>query len=815
MKTFKYISSVAVILAAPSPYFASAATTDNSMVLQEVSVTARRFEENLQTVPMAVTNITGEDLAERGAVDLRDISSVAPNADITGTSAISGFGSAPVIFLRGMGQEDFQVVNDPAVGVYVDGIYLARTVGSLLALADTERVEVLRGPQGTLFGANAIGGAINFITKKPTSKFTTTTKLTLGDYSRQDLEIVVNGPLMENLAGRLSFLNRSREGFVKATQYPDVYFGDVKFAAYRGQLRFTPTDTLSVDFSADYSDERERPGPHVALSMGDLGLGYGGTQWSLDASAYNLNKGKLALLSSNPTLCGSVTQAQFLAGKPFPNNPACYGPYWVSKNHYETNDVVTDKNGNRVPDNQIRNRLIVSGAGITTSWEIGSGTLKGIFGYRQFSGAWYNDNDLAPMLVLLNNTDSYVWFSRSQELQYAVNLFNNKIHLTTGVYHFDEKAKQQIDVGRARALQATCCGTALEKARADGTFLFQGAPLYVDNESSAAYTQLRWDITPRLHLTEGVRYTHESKDFKVCQEWPGNGEVTCNYGKKYSNENMPMSSIGYDVSDKVFTYVTYSEGYRSGGFPGRVTFYVDPLPNYDPEYAKTTEVGIKSDLFENRLRVNLAAFNNKYVDMQLIGTPLGVSSDAVGSSQENLGDATINGVEIEMVGIVNRYLQLDLTGGMMDAYFNCLVLVDSKYNRIGCSKDQRIKTGDADITMDSPLPRVPAYNFTLGATLEWPLKNGDTVRTRLSWKKTDKFYYFHAPQPIEVNPGYQIINASITYRPMDAPWTLSVGSTNLLNEDYLTSINQSSTLTKASVGEPRFIYVSYSYKFGD
>lgn len=786
---------------------------NSSLRLEEVVVTARRVEENLQTVPMAVTNISGADLRARGAMDLRDVAIATPNVDIQGTSTISGFSSAPVIFIRGMGQEDFKVTDDPAVGIYLDGVYLARGVGSLLEISDVERAEVLRGPQGTLFGANSIGGAINLVSKKPTDEFSAEVNVTLGDYDRRDLEFVLNGPIAENLSGRLSILDRYREGYVKAVQYDDVWFGDDNVTAVRGQLRFTPSDTLTIDVSADYSHETERPGPQISVNVGDPGENWGGTNWSLDAAAYNQNIGNVDGLSTNPTLCGSVSKEEYLDAGSFPNDPACYGPYWASENHYETNDVVTDDQGNPLAANDIRNRFDAQGVSIVTDWDIGPGTLKATLAYRDFDARFYHDNDLTPMVVLANNTPEYDWDATSQELQYSTLFAEDRGHLTVGLYHYDESALQYTNVSRARALEWDCCGNAVQQDRSDGTFLFQGAPIWVDNESSAIYSQLSWDLTDRLHLTGGIRFTEETKDFRACQIWPGNNETTCNDGTQEASESTPMVSLGYDINEDTFVYGTYSEGYRSGGFPGRITFAVAELPTYDAEYAKTLEVGIKTDLFNDRMRFNLAAFSNKYTDMQLIGTPLGVSNDVIGSSQENLGDATINGVELETQLLVNQYLQLDISAGWMDAGFDCLVIVDDNYDRIGCDREQEISTGDANIDINSPLPRAPDFNINIGATLNIPLPNGASLSGRINWKDVSKFYYFHAPQPVEVNEGYSLLNASLTYSPKEAPWSVSVGGTNLGDEDYLTSMNQASAGTKAGVGRPRAIYSSFSYTF--
>ncbi len=137
-----------------------------------------------------------------------------------------------------------------------------------------------------------------------------------------------------------------------------------------------------------------------------------------------------------------------------------------------------------------------------------------------------------------------------------------------------------------------------------------------------------------------------------------------------------MASLGYDVSDNVFAYATYSEGFRSGGFPSRINAFVSPLPEYDPEFAETFEIGLKADLLDNRLRLNAAAYTNEYTDMQLTAAPRGVQLNVIGSATENLGDSTISGFEVELTAALNDYVRLDFAGSWMDAGFDCIVTVD-------------------------------------------------------------------------------------------------------------------------------------------
>ena len=784
-----------------------------ALTLEEVVVTARRIEENLQTVPMAVSAYTGEELELRGAVDLVDLGVAAPNVDIqAGSNSISGFSSAPLVFIRGIGQTDFLIVSDQAVGVYLDGVYLARGIGSLLDLVDLERAEVLRGPQGTLFGRNSIGGAINLVSKQPTNEFDATLKLTLGENSRQDIEAMVNGPLTETLSGRLSVLRREREGYVRALQYDDLWLGGDGVTVARGQLRFQPTETFTLDIAADLSREKESPAAQVPLLLGGPGPHFAGNNPGLDARLYNENRGGVPGLSTNPALCGSVSRAELAVGAFPPSDPACYGPYWVPDDLYASHAVYTDTLGNRIENPE--QKLDTNGASVTFTWDVGPGTLKGIFAYRDFDASFVNDNDLAPMVIIHNNHFDYFADQRSQELQYTASLADDRVRLTAGLYSFDEQGTEILSFARSRSLDWACCGNGGQMAMSAGTYEFNRAPRIIDNRSDAFYVQATWDIGERLHLTAGARRTEEEKDYETSLDWPGTFRTQTVTSFTSETETTPMLSLGFDAADSVLLYGTYSEGFRTGGFPARVTQFISPLPTFDSEFAQTLEAGVKSDLWNDRMRLNVAAFTNSYTDMQLTANPLGAPPDVVGSAVENLGDSTINGLELEILASLSENFRLDFTAGWLDAGFDCLVVVDENFDRAGCNTTQRLQAGADTVTVDSPLPRTPDWNFNVGGTFRIPLANGGDLTGRVNWKRTDSFWQRATTPPLEFNEGYELVNASLTYAPNQGDWSVMIGGTNLTDELYYTSRRHGSTNTKAVIARPRHLYASLRYNFG-
>ena len=804
------ILAVCVMLLPGAQAFAQGES--DALALEEIVVTSRRVEESLQDVPLAVSAFTGVELQSRGALDLRDVGAMVPSVEIQGSSNLSGLSAAPVMFIRGIGQDDFTIVSDPAVGITLDGVYLGRGIGSLLELSDVERVEVARGPQGTLFGRNSIGGAISVVSKKPEAEFGSDLSVTLGQDEREELQAMVNIPLSDTVYSRFSFLHRDRAGYVRATQYDDLFTGSEGVDGIRGQISFLPSDSLRLDLATDYTQKRETPAAQTLFLSGGPGPNWTGMGNPVrDHLAFNRNLGGWPELSSNPALCGSVTLAEIVAGAFPPNDPACAGPYWIS-NGYENNSVWTDPAGNRiVPENEVD----VRGLSATLTWDVGPGTLKSILSTRKMEAAFAQDNDMTPFSLVYIAVPEQSSDQDTVELQYTTGLANDRVSLTAGIYVFDETAFQFTQVTRGRAAQREAVGTPLQMARVDG-FHYNDYDATIENDSDAFYVSVNWDITDQWHLTVGARRTEETKAYSRLLTWPGNGETRLTEATLKATETSPMFSLGYDVSDNVFVYGTYSEGFRSGGFPARgAALNITPIPGFDPEFAETFEVGLKSDFWDGRARLNVAAYTNSYTDMQLSGTPLGIPLGAsAGSSIENLGDSTINGLEVELTAQVADNLRLEFAGASMDAGFDCLVIVDVTFNRVGCSPEQIVSAGDSTYTIDSPLPRTPDLSYILGATYNVPLPNGGELSGRVDYKYMDDYAFTAAPKPQELGAGYEFVNARLTYAPPDDPWSITVGATNLTDQHYITGIIHGGLNTKVAVARPRHMYASFAYRFG-
>ena len=269
-KRFWFLFSPLLLSFLPLGQAGAQGTAADSFAIEEVVVTARRREESLQDTPIAVTAYSEDEMDLRGHLSITDVSQATPNVNIEQSAAVSGLTAAPTVFIRGVGQSDFVINTDPDVGVYVDGVYIARSIGSMMDLLDLERAEVLRGPQGTLFGRNSLAGALNLISKRPTTDaFDAKLTLAAGENDYAQFNGAFNIPISDNIAARVSLMQRQKGGYVKATNYDDLWLGNDNTTGIRAQLEFLPSDSVRVNLSSDYTKSRGAPSPMVAETLGN------------------------------------------------------------------------------------------------------------------------------------------------------------------------------------------------------------------------------------------------------------------------------------------------------------------------------------------------------------------------------------------------------------------------------------------------------------------------------------------------------------------------------------------------------------------
>ena len=603
----------------------------------EIVVVARKREERLVDVPIAITALQTDELEKFGAKDLSSIQGAVPNTNI-----VQGRGSASSanFFIRGIGQPDALQTFDPAVGVYVDGVYLSRIQGALLNLYDVQRVEVLRGPQGTLYGKNTIGGAVNVVSRKPDlNNLSGQASFTYGSYDETTAQAYVSAPLSPGrIALSLAGVYDNRDGIVTDPATGRKY-NDRNNLAGRAILRAVPTDALEIILAGDYTRQRN----------------------------------ELTLGCATAPLVGFNYNASFTAATPFTIRPASD----CADYDYEASPSFTGDEGQRL------DHWGVSG---TVNLDLGGPlSLTSITAYRKLRPDFYIDIDATDARV----GDVFVGVRQkqfSQELQLKIDA--DRLAGVFGLYYLNEKVSSH------------------QEAYADDYLTYVGTPLdflrNIDDrqelDSYAAFGQLTYDLTDRLSITAGLRYTHEKKFYNrtttALLSSPVFPAVQVPSGFTFPDDLpapfntvdtqdfdawTPMVSASFKPTENTQLYASASRGFKSGGFNGRVnsltdvTLLVDGevqiVPYFGPETVWTYEAGAKGSFLNGRVSMSLAAFTSDYRDFQArVG---GGNTGITGGSFPviNAGRLRISGVEFEMNVKPATPVTLFLSLGYLDAKY--------------------------------------------------------------------------------------------------------------------------------------------------
>lgn len=596
-------STSAIALALPMSFVASAQTDDaeDSFTLEEIVVTAQKRAESLQDVPISVSALNSEALATTGFDSLSDLSRLGPSLQL------SNFGPIAFVTVRGIGNENTTAGGDPSVALHFDGVYIGRPVGVLFSAFDTERVEVLRGPQGTLYGRNATGGSINYISKKPTQDTTFEGDLTYGDYDRKRVRLAANTPLNDETAVRVVGFWEDRDGFTENTFEGGRNANDAENWGLRGHLSYDNGDNFRALFSASY------------IESGGVG--------------------------SQPELRepfpGSQT-GQNIAGPPIPgtNNYIVNGSPLV-------NDLRPFIEAEDAPQSQDNQFFLLSA---TFEYDFENITFKSITGYVESSFDSLSDQDYSPLpLAELRLTEDSEQFSQEFQL-----LSNNDgpFNWILGAYYFNEEATRRSQFFGSR-YDIIAAGAGVESG-----FDVGGD---IESESYAFFVQGTYELSDRLAFTGGIRYTNDSKDgvnsgFQFA--FPYEGDV----GADFDRVTYRLA-LDYDLTDDVLAYASFSTGYKSGGI-NQVAIPALTNPVFAPETVEAFEIGIKSQLLDRRLQLNAAFYANKYDDLQF--QVFGLS----GPEAFNASGATVNGVEVEMIALLAEGIQFDGSVGYTDATFD-------------------------------------------------------------------------------------------------------------------------------------------------
>ncbi len=765
--------SLATLVSATVPICAIAqdevSQVRSSPQLEEVIVTVQRRVESLQDTPLSVFAFSAEDIEKQGITGIDDIQSSVPNFQVapfvTNASTLN-------LFVRGIGVLDSQVTIDSPVAVYMDGVYIARNTGLALEVADLQRIEVLRGPQGTLYGRNAVGGALIMETRRPsTESIEFKQKFTVGDRELSSLSML-NLPVTDDLAVKFTGLFKDQDGFIKNPAGEEDW-GDMDSEGGRFDLAWQISDAFSFDYGYDFANLDFYNSTYQSVTPPEL----------TDPPATPLDPFFIQAVENGPGYTGKRI-----------DNLRSFNP-----NQSSWSDI--------------------SGHTAVLTWSTDSSELKYIFGHREMDNASYVDLGGGAEFSL--TTAAYTapdgeefplerfvveQEQTSHELQFNFDFLDERARLLWGAVYFEEDVSESESPWRHQF---------------DGRVIDPGSGLdgavvatFVDRESSSSTegwaSYLRLDYTPqildqRLHLSAGVRYSEDerqSEAFRYSRQavylgpvkiidsitgWEGSGD------RKDDNTSYEWI-VAYEFTDSINAYVKYSEAYVAGGFNVRdpdadgstSDFGVGFAEGFSPETVGTYEIGLKSELFDSRARLNMDIFFSDYEDRV---TSFVIPGTAIGDTKYiNAGEVSLDGFELDAIFLATQNLRFNFSYAYLD----------------GQMEEVRNPLTGEDVTDRYQLPSAPEHSYNLG--MDWTIATGTwgEASLYLSYSYMDDR---NGVADVETAPNdsswpsYDLVNARLSwsgFRMFNGDIGAAVWIKNALDEEYV--VNATSEYPHSSRG---------------
>ena len=701
--------------------------------LEEVTVTAQKREQSLQEVPVAVTAFGEDALIENGVADLTDVQKLTPNTTL---QVSRGTNSTLTAYIRGIGQQDPLWGFEPGVGIYVDDIYVARPQGAVMDVFDVERIEVLRGPQGTLYGKNTIGGAVKYVTKKLSGDTEFRIRGGVGSYNQRDLV----------LSGQTGLSDTAAIGFAVASYQRDGYGENINTGAEnynkdilsgRVSLEFNPSEDLFIRFAADTTQDDS-----------------------------NARFGHL--------MFDAPTGAEMPLGD------------------------VYDNRSNMSPDNSVE----TSGASLSAEWNVSENvTLKSITATRS------GDTETGIDFDSIDRPDFDVpaYYKDDQFTQeFQVNWSGDRANLVSGIYYYEGTAEGGFDAVL-------------------GMFgITQNVSGAVDTESLAVYANYEYAFTDALNMTLGGRYTRDEKSGDVfkgnylglyspmfADRYDGTPASGTPYAvlTDYSNSKdwsqfSPKAGLNYQINDDTMVYGSFSSGFKSGGFDmrGDATATPSTVNGYDPETADTFELGIKTQLLDDRIRLNAAAFSTDYEDMQVTVQSFDEASMNFTSAVVNAGQSEIRGLELEMLASITDRLTANVVLGYTDADYKEVLTYDAAAGGL-------VNVADAWENFQYSPERTGLGQLSYAMDMA-----GGELVLNGSVSYRDSIQIYAAPSALDVG-SVTLVDAGATYFSGDGNWQVSLQGKNLNDETYRNAGYNAFGWVTGYYGAPRTIALTGSYNF--
>lgn len=801
--------------------------------LEEIVVTAQRREESLQETPIAVTAFTAGKLADLGAFDVASVAEFAPNVTIAKQPSSN---SNMTVTIRGLGMNETALTADPKVGLYLDGVYMSKTIGAVFDIAELERIEVLRGPQGTLFGRNTTGGAINVITRRPTGELGGKLLASTGKYGYRRYGAQLDLPAFGDLAASVALNHMETEGWARnhyrgvaqPPQYPtekvERDLGSEDNDAYRIALRWTPREDLTVDYSFDKTDNSGVAVPmQIVVVKNSLWSPFGSTPMD-----FQMLGGALYQQMAQNVHSRSKRQKDFVLDE-------MTEEYLKIKAHtftaaWEASDTLTLKYllGSR------RSRH-------NTGSDLDGGAY---FARDLFYGVYAGDNDPIQVPGFHSRIDDGRIDMDSHELQLIGTAFDERLHYTGGVFSYKEEVYENNpqtfsipipfltpdgaatpDLG-ALYDAAGFCPPAYGGVLCIGTQRLpipgpgdQGVPGVVDfaygqkTLSRAVYGQATYAFTERLDATLGIRYTRDRKkaflyNQNLLQTIPTHSRSNPVRGKDDWSNVSYFANLNYALTDSLNAYLTYTTGYNSGGFNARASNLASFQNPYDEEELKAVELGVKSELLNNRLRLNAAVFYNDYTDIQTAQSELGTGGAS--SRIVNAGQATIKGIELDVVAVPIDGLTVDLSYGYLDAKHDEFLERNPVTDQL------------EDISHLTSIPMAPRNTASLGVQYDFEPMRFGALSTRIDVSYRDSVDMHPYLNQWTSSGSRTLVNGRISLNDIrigccddKSRLRVSLWGRNLANEEYVNFGIDFGSLGFAGVtmGEPRTYGIDLVYTY--
>jgi len=740
--------------------------------IEEVIVTAQKKAENLQTIPLSVSAFSQELIEKTRMNSLDDIAKSTP-------SFLAGMHTPtqPELSIRGIASTDREAGSDRSVVIFVDEVYVGRAGASTFDLFDLERIEVLRGPQGTLYGRNVSGGAVNIITAKPTNESLMKFQASIGSLSLFEGRGVINGAISDNVNARASFAARTKDGYYNNVNLGVDDIQDIESLSARVQLDFLLNEDLHALVTFDASSD----------DVDGLGTKF------------------------FPGWLNSVDDfAKYVGGAPPFRNPDGT-PYIPPADMY---DVANNILGSIERDSYaIYSRIV---------WDQGYGTWTFIPAYRS------NNLDEAQDAIGMEQRGSgpgtkgivsiqfkdEAYDALSLELRLSSPAENKSLDWVVGLYYLNEDVDRVLSFNRYLA----------------NGFSAPAFNQFLSTNSIAVFGQFTWAITERLNLTVGGRQTKDEKDWDLAvtntlspaeqaaieQELgrptglsPASELYSVSTGESWSKFT-PRVALDFELTDDVMLYASWTEGFKSGGYVGFASNAAAAVIPYNPETVDSTEGGIKSRWFDNRLQLNASIFSMDFKEMQQRDTLQLPDGTSVGTIV-NVGDAEISGIEAEFIAQVTKNLRFSGSFSVIDA--------------------EVVKTNQANprttILAGKDLPRAPNETFNFSAEYLFPpdLTSGE-IGMRLDYRYVGDHFFDLNENLAGFQPSYDLWNARIEYYAPDGRWNLAVWGRNLADEQYMSTAQSFRTprslagtgiengfATVAYMGEPRTFGVTLTVNY--